>query len=521
MKLSAILSALTLALQTAIAAEPARSAGRDAILPPGAAQGPYSGLWGAKGEKWSPQSRLPDFSFAGFQCGEKPIPNLAVKANVRDFGARGDGQSDDTAAFNAAIAATTDGAILVPAGRYKITGIIRVNKPNLVLRGEGPDRSVLVFPNTLTDVKPKWGATTTGKPTSNYSWGGGFVVIGGGAAKSSAGTDVVAPFPRRGDEWLAVSDATGLSPGQWIEVKVSDDSALSLSRWIYAEDPGSVKSLRPQSTRQVAKVEAIDLPGKRLRIDRPLRFDIRAEWSPKVRTFAPLVVNSGVENLGFEFPSLPYRGHFTELGANALEIANAAHCWIRNVRIANSDSGIYANGVHCTISDVVLTSARPTANKDTGHHGISVNGSDNLITRFDFQQRFIHDISVQNAGSAGNVFSNGKGRDLCFDHHKQAPFSNLFSNIDCGAGNRVWSCGGGANLGKNSGGWTTFWNLRAAKNLSYPPESFAPSSINVIAILTADDATKIPDAKWFETMSPASIIPRELHAAQLDRRLGR
>jgi len=487
----------------------------------GAAQVAYSDLWGDKGEKWSPHSRLPDFSFAGYQRGEHPIPNPPVKANARNFGAKGDGLSDDTAAINAAIAATTDGAILVPAGRYKITGLIRLNKPNLVLRGEGADRSVLVFPNTLTDVKPNWGATTTGKPTSNYSWSGGFVVIGGAAGKAQAGTAVVAPFPLRGDDWLTVPDVAGFLPGQWIDVKVTDDSGLSLSSWIYNRDSGLVKSLRPQTARQVAKIADIDLPGRRLRLDRPLRFDIRPEWTPEVRPFAPAVVNSGVENMGFEFPALPYRGHFTELGANALAIGNAAHCWIRNVRIANSDSGIYANGVHCTISDVVLTSARTPANKDTGHHGISVNGSDNLITRFDFQQRFIHDISVQGAGSAGNVFSCGKGKDLCFDHHKQAPFSNLFTNIDCGAGNRVWSCGGGANLGKNSGGWTTFWNLRAFKKLAFPPESFAPATINVIAIPTAEEAVKIPGGKWFETMRPESIFPGDLHAAQLARRLRR
>jgi hypothetical protein len=33
-----------------------------------AAPAEYSALWGRTGEKWTPQSRLPDFSFAGYHC---------------------------------------------------------------------------------------------------------------------------------------------------------------------------------------------------------------------------------------------------------------------------------------------------------------------------------------------------------------------------------------------------------------------------------------------------------------------
>lgn len=63
-------------------------------------------LWGTNGEKWSPTSRLPDVSYAGYASGEKAIPKLATKTNVRDFGAKGDSLTDDTKAFNDAIAAT-------------------------------------------------------------------------------------------------------------------------------------------------------------------------------------------------------------------------------------------------------------------------------------------------------------------------------------------------------------------------------------------------------------------------------
>ncbi len=55
-------------------------------------------LWGRNGETWTPQSRLPDFSFAGYHFGEDPLPRPDVVSNVRNFGAQGDGKHDDTPA---------------------------------------------------------------------------------------------------------------------------------------------------------------------------------------------------------------------------------------------------------------------------------------------------------------------------------------------------------------------------------------------------------------------------------------
>ena len=68
---------------------------------------------------------------------------------------------------------------------------------------------------------------------------------------------------------------------------------------------------------------------------------------------------SGVENLCFEFPNTPYKGHFTELGYNAIAMSKVADCWARNIRIVNADSGIFPSGVFCTIQGVTLESCGP------------------------------------------------------------------------------------------------------------------------------------------------------------------
>ena len=117
----------------------------------------YSKLWGENGELWSPESRLPDFSFAGYHFGEDPLPHVEVAANVREFGAVGDGKHDDTDAFKKAIEATEAGVILIPEGRWLLSDILWIKKPNIVLRGAGPDKTVLVFNTTLEAVRPNEG----------------------------------------------------------------------------------------------------------------------------------------------------------------------------------------------------------------------------------------------------------------------------------------------------------------------------------------------------------------------------
>ena len=114
-----------------------------------------SALWGKNGEKWNPQSRLPDFSYAGYHCGEAPLPDPPRGVSVKEFGRRA------TASRMIRRPSWTrwpsgPSAIEVPAGRDKIKTILEIKRPGVVLRGAGPDKSVLYFPITLTDIKPDW-----------------------------------------------------------------------------------------------------------------------------------------------------------------------------------------------------------------------------------------------------------------------------------------------------------------------------------------------------------------------------
>ena len=225
----------------------------------------------------------------------------------------------------------------MPAGRYKIKKILEIRRPGVVLRGAGPDKSVLYFPITLTDIKPDWGATTTGERTSNYSWSGGFVWLKGSLGQKTLAT--VKGESRRGDQAIQVDSAASFKPGQWIAIAQRDPGDKTLVDYLYAGDPGDTKNLRNMRAEMACRVTKVE--GNTVHFDRPLRFDVRPAWRAHVRDFAPSVRESGVENLCFEFPNTPYKGHFTELGYNAIAMSRVADCWGRNIRIVNSDSGIF------------------------------------------------------------------------------------------------------------------------------------------------------------------------------------
>ena len=78
-------------------------------------------------------------------------------ANVRDFGAVGDGETDDTAAINRALyeifareqIIRVRRMLYFPAGKYLVTGLLKI--PSFAyLKGEGPD-STIIYGNDVTE----------------------------------------------------------------------------------------------------------------------------------------------------------------------------------------------------------------------------------------------------------------------------------------------------------------------------------------------------------------------------------
>lgn len=479
-----------------------------------------SELWGKAGELWTPASPLPDFSFAGYRMGTAEPVAPADRVSVKDFGATGDGTTDDTEAILRAVAAAPGKTVFLPAGRYVVTKFIPLTASGTVLQGEGKDFTTLVMPVPMNTILPRvYNNPTSSLATSLYSWSGGMIAMAGSGYVGETLTSVTTAA-KRGDTILGVADISGIEVGSRVVLEQTDTSARTLITHVYRDDAGDLSRMKETySLRQVLTVVKVD--GNTVTVDRPLRTDVASEWTPSLKRYAPSLENCGVEHLTIEFPATPYRGHWMEDGFNPVEIKGAADCWIRGLRIVNPDSGPFVvDSVFCTVDGIELVSSRPSAVEDIrGHHGISLMGVDCLCRDFTFGMKFFHDLTLS-FGSTGNVFRNGVATDLSIDHHRRAPYENLFTEIDAGLGTRIWDSGGASGQGRQTAAGAVFWNIQSKEVTALPPPDFAPDGGLVLVGLNMRVRKSEAGKHHVESIRPGNLEPPNLHEAQRARRHG-
>jgi hypothetical protein len=171
-------------------------------------------------------------------------------ANVKDYGAVGDGSTDDTAAMQAAITAvaTTGQGLYVPAGTYNITAVLS-SAGHLNMFGEG-EKSVLDFSGLTSSSS---GITVTGTATeiqvvSSASVGNLSVVFA--SAPSLVAGDVFFLFD---DAVLWNSIRAYYFTGEWLECKGVSGTTASTTTPLYSSyTPATVNAYKLDSKPKVS-----------------------------------------------------------------------------------------------------------------------------------------------------------------------------------------------------------------------------------------------------------------------------
>lgn len=491
----------------------------------------YSSVWGTSGEKWTPTGPLPDYSFAGYHNGEAAIPTVAVVASVKDYGAKGDGVTDDTAAINKAISSVTKGAILFPAGTYKISNIIYVKKPGIVLRGEGHGVSILKMSKSLTTLLGDVGAMSNG--ANNWCYIGGTIWIEGSVTRTVVGNVTV--NVTRGTNKLTLSSVSGLSVGSSIRLEETDPASGTTYSGTLAKElmgnviAGSANAVGDKLINFDSKITAIS--GNTITLERYLPVAVKTIWNPQVVKVSYSVKEVGVEDLQVCLPDLQYPGHFNEQGYNGLYFNKVADCWSKNVEVRNGDTGISisSNTMRSTMQGFIMSaySGRPDASGYCAHQGIAIGGfgHDNLITGANLTVMAIHDLSLE-TGAMLNVFEDSTGKNISMDHHGSGSAMNLYTNIQLGGGTHPWQSGGSSTALPHAAAYETFWNIRSTGAFKLPPKDsngliWGPR-LNLIGVNTSETAgnANVTTYQWhFENMPPAALMPQNIHRAQLNRRL--
>ena len=338
------------------------------------------------------------------------IPDVTANViNVQDFGATGNGSTDDAAAIQAAInSAPSSAVIFFPAGRYRIQSRLTL-KSGVVLRGEG---------YRLTHLEC---LTSGGCINMAGSSTGGFVNIQSGLAK--------------GSNQIVVSNAAGFTVGRGGEI-LQDDIEPPAASW------------GANYVGQMVKIIAVN--GNTLTIDPPLHIDYSASANPRIRPIR-YIEQVGIEDLHIKRLSSGSEGE------SNIAITMATDCWIRRIESEWSEKYHFsvAQSLYLEIRDSYIHHAYYRGDGGQGY-GVSLGRHvTSALVENNIFNELRHAMIVQ-IGVSGCVFGyNYAQRNYSDDgwdktaisFHGHYPFMNLFEgNIVGWAGlDDVWGPNGPEN----------------------------------------------------------------------------
>jgi hypothetical protein len=490
--------------------------------------------------------QIPNVSYAGYGRGDSRIPRPPVVANVRKFGARGDGSNDDTDAIRRAVAAAGargGGVVLLPEGTYRTTGMIPVHDSGVVIRGDGPDATTIYCENSLEEgYLANWRGAN-----SQWSWMGGLIwfiprrrletlreasFFGNEIWMDNEPLTSVAEAAR-GDHSITVSDPSGLRVGDTVLLTLRNLPDNSLLEHLSGDIPGAAvypwetrgNRMRPEIStwtgtanfvhyRWPVDVAAVD--GSEVLLAQPLRLDLRAEWEPTLMTIGPVVRNSGIESLTMRMREIPAPAHNTDPGFNGPSFQNAINCWARDVHVENTDVGFSFVGS----KNVSVLGARVDGRY--GHHPFlcRVQAHDNLVADFEIAGRARHGLNVEGWAS-GNAWAGGTMAHGTLDSHKALPTDSVRTAITM---NNDGNTGGAGDAGPNWGARFCHWNIEVTNGRPHAVriEEHAPRSA-VVGVTGTNGLTD--HARDYTgplgsvvTSLDASVAPKNLYLAQLQRR---
>jgi hypothetical protein len=309
------------------------------------------------------------------------IPNVTTKCVTTACAALenpanhfGDGVTPAQQAINAAIASAPDNTYVhLPAGNYRTTDRVQIMRSNVVLRGDGPENTV-ILPNR--DNNAFTPGLYVGSGVGDWP---DLIPITGGSTKGS--TTIT----------IAASTSRHLAVGRLITVTIEDTNNPMLLgvvdnqfKW-FNPATGAARSIGQT-------VEILARNGNTLTISSPLYMDFPPEFSPAVLTTGGTWTNVGVEDLKVDG------------GASTFSAVYANKCWFKNIESANSFGryiGVF-NSNKCVIRDSYFHDARDY-HQGGGAYGITLDTytSDTLIEN-NVVIRAMFGILIETTGG-GNV----------------------------------------------------------------------------------------------------------------------
>lgn len=516
-----------------------------------------SALWREFAKSPYTHPQIPYVGQAGQRAGATRFPRRRVVADVRAYGAKGDGSVDDAPAINRALAAAGargGGTVALPPGTYRIDDVIRIGHSDVVLRGAGSGRTKLYATKNLTELIGPYGSRYGGDKSS-WSWAGGLIWLcpqerwdtlttaikerawpfegWTGNKRDEWRTLTAVARADRGDRSVTVEDASKLTRGQLVLLRLADDADHTLLQHMAGGGPGAEAYDWNAMTKLTSyvpyewPVRITAVHGTKVTLERPLPLDVRPEWEPKFTTLATPLTGSGVEGLTLEAVETPQSPHLLDKGHNGVAFQCAYDCWAEDVVVRHVD-----NGFGLIAASACTLRRTRVAGRGSHHPYYCREGShDNLIEDFVIEGRTVpapagtqlHGINVEGLSSY-NVWSRGRMEMGTFDTHRGMPFANVRTEITVSNDGRH---GGDAIAGPLYGARFAHWNVTVTNERAglIKIDEIAPYSVTAgISEVREFDQIDVPDfagelhARLEAYGRPEDIRPRNLYEAQREVR---
>lgn len=444
----------------------------------------------------------------------------------------------------------------VDSKNNNVSSGIEIYGGNFVIKGDGPDKTRLIMetPNLPTSI-------------SNLSSSPILLAIKHTNGPNNAGNSPklasVTENAKRGDFTVKVSGTTGISSGQWVQLRLrSGDRELVKKEigpialnenWAIAKAPISIN----QSSDDLYGVKITEFhqvksaANGKITFYEPIMHDIDIKYNDtegwEIRTYKYLE-NVGIEDLSFVGNALDGYAHHGEGHAEQAKVGwqydgaykplllqRVVNSWVRNVHFESvSEALTFAESANSSAYDIRISGKR-------GHSAVRSQGSSRVFigkVRDESAGNDVYGKSCQgqfhgcgvSKPSVGTVLWNVTwGNDACFESHATQPRATLIDN--CSGGLVYYRAGGDENEVPNHLGDLTLWNLNVtgtdshASNFAWWSDSdtwwkiFPP-----IVVGTHGMNVKFPCKEQqqvtYEESTGMKVSPESLYEAQLRERLG-
>jgi hypothetical protein len=341
---------------------------------------------------------LHDFSYAGYHAGELALPTSAPGAHfdVTAYGADPTGVADSTAGIQAAIdaaSAATPAVVDLPAGTYKVDGVLTVATGGVVVQGAGSGATFVYFTKS---AGMDYAAHLTFRGT--ITQGADHLLVADGAERSST---------------VTVADASDLAVGDQVAVGWTITADFTADHGMTGVWTSFSDQWKTFFRRTVTRV---DVTTGEVTLDVPLRYDARVRDGASLR----------VEN-----------GYLTECGVQGLALSNV-NTWDTAWSITQVHVLLLDGVRDCWVDDVASWES-PLSTDGLGKHLMSSG-----IEVLDSRRVTIADSTMENAqnrgdGGNGYLFEISRSNEvLTRDSAARNGRHNFIQNWDFGTSGCVW-----------------------------------------------------------------------------------